>query len=370
MTIRRARNDTDGSRWHRPSSYTASEADQEPIPMPRNPHSHLRVGIIGAGAMGALHARVVTQSQTGVLATIFDPDVEAGRGLAARYNSDWAPEPESFDGFDAVIVSSPTNTHVDWGLKVIQAGVPLMVEKPISDDLTRTQELIKAAASASIPMTCGFVERFNPAVRTALQIMEAPLHIMSVRHSPYAARIKTGVAADLLIHDIDLAIRFVGSEPLRVSSSFSYLHPTSLEGAEDIAEVKLRFKTGALAALSASRIAHRKVRSLTLGNLDHLLEIDLLRRDITIYRHVGNRQLNEDGPGYRQETIIDIPAIIDWREPLAAQFDHFISLARGDGDATAELDSLLPPHEVLAAAVSSATSDMVVPISSASLVEA
>ncbi len=125
-----------------------------------------------------------------------------------------------------------------------------------------------------------------------------------------------------------------------------YRHPRSAAGAEDVAEVTCDFDGAVLAALSASRLSQRKVRSLEIAELDRLIEVDMMRQDITVYRHVGNA-LGEDGPGYRQQTIIDIPAIHDAREPLVSQLERLVALVRGDADAGTELDSLLPPHLVV-----------------------
>ena len=112
----------------------------------------------------------------------------------------------------------------------------------------------------------------------------------------------------------------------------------------------MRYEAGLLGSLSASRVSQRKLRTLSIVELDRLVEVDMLRQDITVYRHVGNAVVGEDGRGYRQQTIIDIPTLLNTREPLASQFDHFVGLARAEHDHLAELDSLLAPHEVVAEA--------------------
>ena len=160
-----------------------------------------------------------------------------------------------------------------------------------------------------------------------------------MRHSPYLPRIASGVAYDLLIHDVDFMLRLAGSMPDDVTAHFSYAHPYSQPGAEDVIEASLQFD-GMLASLSASRISQRKLRSLVIYELERMIEVDLVRQDITVYRHVGADFLEDGGHGYRQQTVMDIPVVQNAREPLVSQLEHFVALASGEIDATEELDSL------------------------------
>jgi predicted dehydrogenase len=308
----------------------------------------LRIALVGAGAMGTLHARVIVESPDTVLACVVDPDRASGEALAERWRSPWAPELDSFHGIDGVIVASPTSSHIEWASRAIEAGVPVLVEKPISDDLRATDALIAQAGARGVPMTCGFLERFNAAVCTALEIVEEPVFVMTVRHSHHLPRIATGVSYDLLIHDVDLVLRIAGRMPGSLSAHFGFAHPNSLLGAEDIAEATLRFEGGLLATLSASRISQRKVRTLVVNELQRMVEVDLVRQDVTVYRHIEGEWLDGRGGGVREQTVIDIPVVRNAREPLAAQLDHFVALATGRLDPGAELETLRAPHAVVA----------------------
>jgi predicted dehydrogenase len=197
----------------------------------------------------------------------------------------------------------------------------------------------------------GLLERFNPALMTIADIVEAPVHVTAVRHSPYADRIVTGVAFDLLIHDVDIVLRMAGQEPTDVSAHFAHVHPKSVAGNEDVAEATLTFGSGMIASLSASRVSQRKIRTLEIAELERLVEVDLVRQDITVYRHVGADFLSGAQTGYRQQTVIDIPAIEYRHEPLAAQLDHFVALVRGTADAQEELATIVAPHRVIARAM-------------------
>lgn len=310
----------------------------------RDRSTRLRVALVGAGAMGSLHARVARQHPRVDLAAIVDIDERAGRALAERFDCRFGGDVTAAE-FDAVVVASPTATHRHWVGRALDEGLPVLVEKPMAHDLADVQWMVEHAATVDVPIMCGFVERWNAAVMVALDIVKAPLYLQAVRHSPYAPRIRGGVSGDLLIHDVDLALQFFGGAPVDVSARLGHFHPQSDAGAEDVAEAQLTFAGGGLATISASRIAQQKIRQLRVHDLDRMLEIDLLRQDVTVLRHVGNAF--EESGAYRQQTVIDIPVISNRREPLVAQLDHFVALIDGHVDHAAERATLLPPHEVV-----------------------
>jgi predicted dehydrogenase len=304
----------------------------------------LRVVLVGAGAMGSLHARVARQHPSVELAEVVDIDIDAARSLADRHGCRASADLTTSD-VDAVIVASPTETHRSWVLRALDHGLPVLVEKPMAHVLEDVREMIYHAAAVDVPIMCGFVERWNAAVMLALEISKEPRYLQAFRHSPYAPRVCGGVTGDLLIHDVDLALRFFGGPPIDVQSRLGYFHPDSDADAEDVAEAHLTFAGGALATISASRIAQQKTRRMHVHDLDRMIEIDLLRQDVTVYRHVGN-EFEDDG-AYRQQTVIEIPVIASRREPLVAQLDHFVALAAGHIDHAVERATILPPHEII-----------------------
>ncbi|MGH3432204.1 MAG: Gfo/Idh/MocA family protein, partial [Thermocrispum sp.] len=243
-----------------------------------------KLALIGTGTMGRLHARVITQSMRADLVRVIDPNESAGHPVAEQYGAAWVPELGSLADVDGVIIAAATESHHKLALNVIEQGKPLLVEKPVCGSLAETREVLATAEQHDVPLMCGLLERYNPAVMTAQALLGEPIHVMAVRHSPYAPRIKTGVAWDLLVHDVDLAIQmFGGATPTRTTSVAGYFHPESVEGAEDTLDAVMSFQRG-LATVSASRVGQRKVRTMTVSELDRLIEIDLLRRDVTIYR--------------------------------------------------------------------------------------
>lgn len=306
-----------------------------------------RLLLVGAGSMGSLHARVISQSAHADLATVVDPRKEVGEAVAAKFGAQWNERLDDLSGIDGVVIAAATEAHFELAMQVLDAGIPLLVEKPVADDLGKTLEILKASEIRGVPMMCGLLERFNPAVLTAKALVNSPIYVTAMRHSPYAPRIRTGVGWDLLVHDIDLAVGIFGGEPTAVTGSIANFHPSSAPGAEDVAEVVLGFEGGGLAQISASRIGQRKIRSLTIHEIDRLVEVDLLRRDVTVYHHVSAQAADDDGRGYRQQTIIEIAELVTSQEPLAAQLEHFVELIAGTVDADAERRSIIPSHRVV-----------------------
>ncbi|MGW4502350.1 Gfo/Idh/MocA family protein [Micromonospora sp. NPDC004336] len=308
----------------------------------------LRFALVGTGVMGSLHARVIAQSERAELARVIEPRRSVGQQIAERYGAGWAPNADDLSDVDAVVIAAPTEFHHGLADQVLAADKPLLIEKPVCGDLAETEEIVATAGKRGVPLLCGLLERFNPAVLTALALVDRPVHLTATRHSPYAPRIRTGVAWDLLIHDVDLAIQaFGGEEPAMVRGTFGHFHPDSLTEAEDVAETVLSFGSGALANVSASRIGQRKVRTLVISEVERLIEADLIRKHVTIYRHVSSDAATPDGRGYRQQSIIEVPELLTNREPLAAQLDHFLDIVAGTVDADVERQRILPAHRVV-----------------------
>jgi predicted dehydrogenase len=307
-----------------------------------------RIALVGAGTMGSLHARVISQSDRAELAYVVDPQRPLGTAVAERFGARWAADLDGVSDIQAAVVASATETHLHLGLEVLQRGLPLLMEKPLADRLVDAEVLVSLADKCDVPLLCGLLERFNPAIMTAMSVVETPRHVTTVRHSPYVARIDTGVSADLLIHDVDLVLRLARAEPSVVRGSFGYLHPNSRDGSEDVAEAMLNFPDGMVCNISASRVSQRKVRRIEIAEENRLIEVDMLHNAVTIYRHVLN-EASQDGLTYKQQTIIEIPMLVSSREPLASQLDHFLDVAAGLADAAQERATIMPPHRVVEA---------------------
>ena len=148
-------------------------------------------------------------------------------------------------------MAAPTDLHTDLATRPLDNDGPALVEKPLTSDPPSSVRLVRLAERRQVPIMCGFVERFNPAILTAQAMLEEAMHVTAARHSPYAARVRSGVAWDLLIHDVDACLRFVKDDPARISGGVGFFKAESGDGHEDVAEAVLTFTSGAVASVNS-----------------------------------------------------------------------------------------------------------------------
>jgi predicted dehydrogenase len=309
-------------------------------------HAKPVIALIGAGQMGSSHARVVTESSLADLGVVIDADEVAAEQLARKHWARASSDLESALSADAVIVATSSTAHLDCALPFIEAGIPTFIEKPLALTLDDVDTIIAAAEKYDVPIMCGFVERFNAAYRTGIeQVSSDPIHLVTLRHSPPAPRIASSVVADMLLHDLDIAVRlFAGQEATLVGAA---CHRPAGSEHNELADCTIAFTSG-LATLSTNRATQRKVRDLTIHTNAETIEVDLLRQDVTVYRHVSQEMMSVEGlGGYRASTEIDIPFVRHRSEPLALQFEHFVDLVVGSADHASERESIRPAHVLM-----------------------
>lgn len=294
--------------------------------------------------MGSNHARVIAEADRADLHVIVDHDLARAEALAAQFSSRAAADISAVTECDAAVIAVSTEAHCEVSLPLIEDGKPLLIEKPIAEDAEDTQRVLDASQATGVPVMCGFVERYNPAIATAMGLLEMPaVHMTAVRHSPRNPAATSGVVGDLLIHDIDLAVRLAAAtEPPVVAGATWAAAPG---GPSEIADWVLRFGDGMLANLSASRWGQRKIREVRIVTERQLIEVDLLRVTVTAYRNLG-QEIMEGYGRYRADTIVDVPFVRHRGEPLSLQFDAFCDLiCSGDAEvAEKERETILLPH--------------------------
>lgn len=304
-----------------------------------------KIALVGAGQMGSNHARTVFRSDDFELTHVIDQDSSRAEVLAKAYGAIPSSSLEILDKVDAVIVASSTSSHFPVAMEALSFGLPVLLEKPLTNEWHSTLELVQAAEKAGVPIQCGFVERFNPAMATARRLLTRPIvHAQSVRHSPPATRIASGVAEDLLVHDIDLAV-LLSTAPLNSVTGYTYKPENS--GFAEIADCSLQFADQSVFSLSANRMGQRKIRDWRLYTDKDLIEVDLLRQTVAIYENINQEVGSGGGASYRARTTIDYPFIERSGEPLAMQLQHFAALLEGRADFGEERDSIVATHEVL-----------------------
>src|SRR5437899_11160505 len=172
--------------------------------------SVIRLAVRGAGSMGSNHVRIAGQLRDVTVTHVIDPDRERGELLARSVGATYEPAMDGAVGKgDAAVVAAPTAVHADVSLPLLEAGVPVLVEKPIADSAATARKMIDAAERAGACLMVGHIERFNPAVLELENLVEAPIHLDFTRMSPFSDRVTDSVITDLMIHDLDLALSLV-----------------------------------------------------------------------------------------------------------------------------------------------------------------
>jgi predicted dehydrogenase len=268
-----------------------------------------RVAVVGAGAFGRNHLRVIHQSPRASLAGVFDLDPARAAAGAQPYA---CPVFESLEQLaaaaDAAVVASPTVTHAEIGCRLMAAGLDVLVEKPMAETPQAAQRLIETAERTGRVLQVGHLERFNPAVIALSGVVTKPLFFEVHRLSEFSPRsLDVDVVLDLMIHDIDIVLALTGEVPLEVRAAGVSI----LSSKVDIANARLQFPGGCVANLTASRVSTERVRKLRLFQPHEYISLDYSRRDVARFR--VKPPLNID--------FLSLPVTKD--EPLSLELEGF-----------------------------------------------
>jgi predicted dehydrogenase len=239
--------------------------------------SAIRVAIIGAGSFGKHHARAIKQLGSADLVAIADIDFDKAQQLAHEYDSQAFHDIEEvLSQIDAAIIATPTITHEQVATRCLEAGLDILVEKPIAASSAAGEGLARLAEQTGRILQVGHLERFNPAVVALEHALSVPLFFEIHRLSTFTPRsLDVDVVLDLMIHDLDLVLSFTRELPTGIQAAgISVLSPRV-----DIANVRLSFASGCVANLTASRVSTEKVRKLRLFQPGEYISLDYQRQD-------------------------------------------------------------------------------------------
>jgi predicted dehydrogenase len=287
--------------------------------------STVRLGVIGAGIMGANHVRIASNTAGIELVAVYDPDRDRAEKLAVAFGSTAVDDVAELARLvDAAVVATPTEFHAPIAHQLLEAGVDVLVEKPIAPDVETGKRLVDAADAAGRVLMIGHVERFNPAVLELDSLRDEVIHVEARRISAYSPRIRDDVVIDLMIHDLDLVTMIAGGAPAEVMSVIR--SPRSASA--DIASALIAFDNGITASLTASRIGQNKIRQIDLTQANNYVVLDLLRQDVTVNRVERSEFLSDHGQRYRQVGVVEVPFLEHRGEPLALELMHFAECVR------------------------------------------
>ena len=293
-----------------------------PKPDPRSRIADpLRIAVIGVGHLGRHHARILSTLEGVRLTAVVDKLADRAAEIAASTGSKALTDSIGLFGeVDAVTVAVPTELHRDIAMPFLERGISVLVEKPMARSLAEADEMIAAAQASGATLAVGHTERYNPAVAAVLPLVTSPRFIEVHRMGVFPERsLDIDVVFDLMIHDLDVILSLVRSEVTSVEA----VGVPVLTPKYDIANARLRFASGCIANVTASRISKDRVRKIRFFQPDAYLSIDYAAQEVEGWRLVkrdGARPSIEGGP---------IPVERD--EPLRLELADFVRAVRDRG---------------------------------------
>jgi predicted dehydrogenase len=278
----------------------------------------LAVGVIGVGALGHHHARIYASLPGARLVGVYDADRKRAEEVAARHGTRAFPHlRELLAEADAVSVAVPTVDHHRVSRALLEAGKHVLVEKPITATLAEADDLIAEAERHGLVLQVGHVERFNPATDVLRRSASRPRFVEVHRLGAFSARsLDIDVVLDLMIHDLDIVLALDGSDPVQVDA----VGVPVLTARVDIANARLRFASGLIANLTASRVSVEPIRKFRVFAPRTYVSADFAARQAQVYRLV-------DGASGQPEITVESAGAPD-EEPLARQIVSFLESVR------------------------------------------
>jgi predicted dehydrogenase len=280
--------------------------------------SDVRVGVIGVGALGQQHARVYASTLGARLVGVHDAVQARAEEVAGRFGGQaFRTLAALLEQTDAVSVAVPTVHHFEVSASALRAGKDVLVEKPMTTTLGEADAIISLAKERAAVLQVGHIERFNPATEVLRAAGGKPRFIEVHRMGAFSPRsLDIDVVLDLMIHDLDIVLTLDGSEPVQIDA----VGVPVLTPRVDIANARLRFASGLIANLTASRVSVEKIRKFRVFSPRTYVSADFAGREAQVYR------LKEGGDG-RPEIAAERVSAPD-QEPLRRQLEAFLQAVR------------------------------------------
>ena len=277
-----------------------------------------RVAVIGVGALGKHHARILAALPEAELVAIVDINEARAREIAGLVNAPAFTNASDVIGrVDAVTVAVPTESHLKVAMPFLERGLGVLVEKPLARNAAEAQQMIDAAAKSGAVFGVGHTERYNPAVEGVRPLLDHPRFIEVHRLGTFPDRsLDIDVVFDLMIHDLDVVLSIVPSGVVAVEAvGVAVLTPKP-----DIANARLKFASGCIANITASRISKDRVRKIRIFQRDAYLSVDYAAQEVERWRLVkGNGAMPAIDGG---------KLAITQEEPLKRELADFVSAVR------------------------------------------
>ncbi len=281
-----------------------------------------RAGVVGVGQMGQYHVGIYSELHDVELVGVADTDRQRGAYVAGKYGIPLYTDYHDLLGkADVVSIAVPTSLHYSVAKTFLEAGVHVLLEKPIAHTMEEATELFRIADTHGVALHVGHVERFNGAIQELKNIVHEPWFIESRRLGPFVPRIKEdGVILDVMIHDIDIILNLVESPITRLYA----LGKSINSDREDLANVQICFQNGCIANILASRSTEIKIRTMAITQRDAYIILDYTDQDIRVHRQASSEHVVTRGAlRYRQESLIE-RIFVHKENPLKLEIQHLL----------------------------------------------
>ncbi len=284
--------------------------------------TRLKTAVIGVGYLGKFHAQKYTQLPASQLIGVCDTNSEVARAIADEHGVEVYNDYHDLIGkVDAVSIVVPTQKHYEVAKTFLENGIHVLLEKPITSTLEQGRELVDLAEQNKLKFQIGHLERFNPAIMALENVLVEPLFIESHRIAPFNPRgADVNVILDLMIHDIDIILDFVGSPVKAIHASGVPV----LSDEIDVANARLEFENGCVANVTASRISMKSERKMRIFQPDTYVTVDFQNKKLGLHRK---------GEGEMYPGIAEIDSeerIFDQGDALLSEIEAFLDAIQSD----------------------------------------
>jgi predicted dehydrogenase len=275
----------------------------------------IKIGVVGIGHLGNYHLQKYNNLEICEIAAVSDISADRAKRAAEIYKcASFSDYRSMLGGVDAVSIAVPTSDHYKVARDFLAAGVDVLIEKPICTTLEEADELIELAQKKKLILQVGFVERFNPAIMALEKVIQKPLFIESHRLHPFFERgIDVDVILDLMIHDLDIILKFVNSPVTGVEA----VGVPILSDKIDISNARISFASGCIANITASRISGKTMQKIRFFGIEGYHSVDCQKREIL---SLGKGE-NEAG----QLQILQNNIEVGSHDPLEEEIRSFIN---------------------------------------------
>ena len=286
----------------------------------------MRAGVVGAGHMGQYHILVYAELWDVDLVGLVDVDSSTVARLSAQYDTQgFTDYRDLFGKVDVVSIAVPTPLHFEIARDFMEAGIHVLIEKPLTPTLEEARELFRIACRQNVVLHVGHVERFNGAVQELRKIVVNPILVESRRLGPFVPRVQHDtVIMDLMIHDIDIVLGLVDAEIGEIMATGARVQSPR----QDVANVQIVFENGTIANITASRATEQKIRTLAITQPDAYIFLNYTDQDIQIHRRAASEYiLNRESIRYRQESFVE-HLFVHKENPLKLEILHLLNAVR------------------------------------------